>query len=252
MSMALGQPPAPAVAPDLRGAAYLDILRLLHRALNPRRYLEIGSLRGDSLVLAECPTISIDPKFEITRDVIGKKSQIHFYQMSSDRFFEDFDPKAILGGPLDMAFLDGMHLCEFLLRDFANIEKACKRNAVVMLHDCVPVEAAIAKRTFTEKTILPVHHNWWTGDVWRTLLLLIRRRPDLRITVLDAQPTGLACITNLDPDSTFIDDNYADLVAEMLSWSLEEIGVPALLEALRVTSTSELDSAEKLYRRFWL
>lgn len=252
VSTTLAQPNPPAVAPDLRGAAYLDVLRLFHRALKPRRYLEIGSLRGESLTLAECPTISIDPKFAISGNVIGTKTQCHFYQMSSDRFFADFDPKAILGGPLDMAFLDGMHLCEFLLRDFANTEKACKRNGMIMLHDCVPVESAIATRTFTQKTINPIHHNWWTGDIWRTLLLLIRRRPDLRITVLDAQPTGLACITNLDPNSTFIDDNYADLVAEMLSWSLETMGVPALLEALRVTSTSEIDSAEKLSRRFWL
>lgn len=252
MSMTFAQPTVGSAVPDLRGAPYLDILRTLHRELKPRRYLEVGSLRGDSLILADCPTISIDPKFEIARNVIGTKSQCHFYQMASDRFFESFDPKAILGGPLDMAFLDGMHLCEFLLRDFANTERSCKQNSVIMLHDCVPVESAIAERTFTKSVIHQIHNNWWTGDVWRTVLLLLRQRPDLHITVLDSQPTGLVCITNLDPQSTAIHDNYADYVKEMHERSLETMGVQTLLDTMGLTSTSVIDSAEKLAKRFWL
>jgi len=252
VSMTLGQPTPTAVAPDLGGMPYLDVLRLLHRELKPRRYLEIGSLQGESLVLSECATISIDPKFEISGNVIGVKPQCHFYQMPSDRFFEDFDPETILGGPVDMAFLDGLHLCEFLLRDFANTERACKKNSVIILHDCVPGETAIARRTFTESVVNRVHNNWWTGDVWRTLLLLLRRRPDLRITVLDAPPTGLVCITNLNPRSTAIDDNYAEMVSEMHAQSLESMGIQGLLNTIRITSTAEIDSKEKLARRFWL
>lgn len=252
MSMTFGQPTPSGVAPDLRGMPYLEVLGLLHRELKPRRYLEIGSLRGESLVLSDCATISIDPKFQISRNVLGTKTQCHFFQMASDRFFEEFDPAAILGGPLDMAFLDGLHLCEFLLRDFANTERCCKPNSVILLHDCVPVETAIAQRTFTQTVINQIHNNWWTGDVWRTLLVLQRRRPDLRITVLDSAPTGLACITNLNPNSTMIRDNYADLVSEMHDWSLESMGIPNLLETIRLSSTAEITTPEKLARLFWL
>jgi hypothetical protein len=52
----------------------------------------------------------------------------------------------------------------------------------------------------------PMDHRagWWTGDVWRAALLLKRRRPDLQITTVDAFPTGLVLITNVDPSSRYL------------------------------------------------
>ena len=40
---------------------YLDFLARLHAAVRPGAYLEIGVRHGDSLALAECPALGVDP-----------------------------------------------------------------------------------------------------------------------------------------------------------------------------------------------
>jgi hypothetical protein len=249
-----GQPIAehPKSIPDLAGEDYLVALRRLHRELRPRTYLEVGTSQGNSFRLAECASVAVDPAFQITEDVIGTKPVCALYQMTSDRYFEDYDPKSVLGGPIEMAFLDGMHHCEVLLRDFINTERHCKKNAIIILHDCAPVELPIAGRIRTGSSIAPHRRDWWVGDVWRTLLALKRRRPDLRITVLDAPPSGLAIVTNLDPRSTALAGSYADIVDDMLSWSLEDIGLENFMRMIDPRPTSCLESSEAISRLFWL
>jgi hypothetical protein len=243
--------PAASLA-DLTGAEYIDVLKLFHRELRPQRYLEIGTAEGDSLAFVACPTIAIDPEFRLRPQALNGKLICAFYRMASDRFFEQHDPKAILGGPLDMAFIDGMHLCEFLLRDFINVERHCKRNSIILMHDCVPVETLIADRVNRQLSVEPHRKGWWIGDVWRTLVALKNRRPDLRVTVLDAFPTGLVCVTNLDPSSSTLADGYDAIVEEMLSWKLDDIGLAEFHRMVNVEPTSVVDSAEKITRRFWL
>ncbi|MBS0558641.1 MAG: class I SAM-dependent methyltransferase [Proteobacteria bacterium] len=247
-----GQPPQPQSVPDLTGEFYTTVLRRLHTELRPSSYLEIGTQFGDSLAFVACPSIAIDPGFHMKTNVIGTKSICAFYQMQSDDYFARHDPKAVLGGPIEMAFLDGMHRCEFLLRDFINVERHAKWNSVVILHDCIPVETTIAERARGGTPVEESRKGWWLGDVWRTLLALMRRRPDLRIVVLDAPPSGLVCITNLDPDSTVLADNYADAVDEMLGWSLYEIGLSKFHAMVGLQSTANFDTNEKITRRFWL
>jgi hypothetical protein len=239
--------------PDLPGQDHAIVLRNLHEALRPRTYLEIGTSQGNSLRLVDCASVAVDPRFQLSADVIGTKPQCAFYQMTSDRYFEHHDPKLVLGGPIDLAFLDGMHHCEVLLRDFINTERHCRKNSVVILHDCVPVETSLTERSRTGETIEtvePHRHNWWLGDVWRTLLALKRHRRDLSITALDAPPSGLVCITGLDPQSTVLDDAYAAIVVDMLSWSLDEIGLAQFLRMIDLESTARVDTPEKIRRRF--
>jgi hypothetical protein len=238
--------------PDLTGESYIAVLKRFHQELRPKSYMEIGTAKGDSLGFVDCPAIAIDPGFNVATNVVGRKSICAFYQMPSDLYFERHDPKAILGGPVEMAFLDGMHRSEFLLRDFMNTERHCKKNSVVFMHDCLPVETEIVHRVNRVQFIEAHRKGWWLGDVWRTLLALKRHRVDLRIAVLNAPPSGLVCITNLDPNSTALAANYAGVVDEMLSWSLEEIGVEKFHQMVDVEPTSNFDSGEKITRRFWL
>jgi hypothetical protein len=81
-------------------------------------------------------------------------------------------------------------------------------------------------------------------------LALRQWRPDLRITVLDAYPTGLACITNLDPSSMLLTTNYSAIVDAMHRLKLEEIGLLTFQHIVGVEPTAVVDSAEKLARRF--
>ncbi len=238
--------------PDLTGEPYIEVLRRFHKELRPRSYLEVGSLYGDSLVFVECPAIAVDPEFQLRSPVIGQKSICAFFQMTSDAFFADFDPKAIFGRPIEMAFLDGMHRCEYLLRDFANTERHCKRNSIIFLHDCVPVESPIVERVNKMESIEAHRKGWWLGDVWRTIVALKRYRTDLRITILDAFPSGLACVTNLNPGDTILSANYDSIVEDMLSWSLRDIGIAAYHKMIAIEPTSDFDTHEKITRRFWL
>jgi hypothetical protein len=119
----------------------------MHEWLAPASHFEIGTESGASLSNAKCATIAVDPKFHLgTRDCVGSKPFCALYQMRSDTFLRRHDPSRMFHGPIDLAFLDGMHYCEYLLRDFANTERHCRRNSVIAMHDCVPVDLAIASR----------------------------------------------------------------------------------------------------------
>jgi hypothetical protein len=118
--------------------------------------------------------------------------------------------RAELGGlPVDMAFIDGMHHFEFALRDFINIERLCTPDSVILIHDCYPLNRVTAGRE--RKTV------FWSGDIWRLLLLLRKHRPDLEVRTIGASPTGLAMITRLDPDSRLLEERLDALTAEYLA-----------------------------------
>ena len=119
-----------------------DFLRELHAKLEPRNYLEIGVNDGKSLALSSCPTIAVDPAFKVTWPV---RCDLQLVKATSDDFFARKDPIRHLrsgrhplknarrgrplldrwrgGTTLDLAFIDGMHLFEFALRDFMNVER---------------------------------------------------------------------------------------------------------------------------------
>lgn len=238
---------------DLVGEDYLHILQRIHATLSPKSYFEIGTHGGDSLLLARCASIAVDPNFQLgARNVIEAKPLCALYQVTSDAFFETIDPTLVFGRKIDFAFLDGMHRCEFLLRDFTNTERFCRPNSIIALHDCLPVEQPMAERNWIDARVEPHRIGWWAGDVWRTALLLKRRRPDLRIHTIAAPPTGLVLITNLDPASRALTQNYNRLVDEMLAMRLDEIGIDRLHEEMQPQPQSALDSEEKITARFWL
>lgn len=245
--------PSHAVA-EHQGTAYDLVLAALHRHLKPKSYFEIGTLTGITLALASCPSIAVDPMFQITGNVLGHKQQCLFFQQPSDDFFAASSPSQLLGRPVDLAFLDGMHYYEFLLRDFMNIERHCARNSVVVLHDCIPCNLHLARRNpqdMSLKHLAPVPTQW-AGDVWKTVLALKKHRPDLRIYAYDAPPTGLVVITNLDPNSALLADNYFAIVEEYASLDLAEFGVGPLHREFAVRPTAELLDHGALSKLFWL
>ena len=240
--------------PDLQGEPYLMFLERLHGALKPKTYLEVGTYDGESLVLANCASISVDPGFRPLSGRIGSKPFCGFYQMRSDDFFAAHSPTAIFGRPVDLAFLDGLHFAEALLRDFINTERHCKPNSVIALHDCVPVDVYIADRdgSSDRRARLGTHPDWWTGDVWKLIPLLRRLRPDLSIHVYDASATGLVLITNLDPASTVLQATYAASLREIRSMDLETYGLRRFIDELQLERTSDYRIEADFAARFWL
>jgi hypothetical protein len=175
----------------LPGPAYYDVLGWVHSILEPANYVEIGVHKGKSLEEANrtTPCIGIDPAPSIEHDV---PSAARVYELTSDEFFARHDLRELLGGPVELAFIDGLHLFEQVLRDFVNLERTSAQNGVIVLHDCIPLEEVTSAR---ERTT-----DFYSGDVWKATLILCRRRPDLEMVVVRTAPTGLCLVKGLDSE----------------------------------------------------
>jgi len=192
-------------AQDIR---YHQFLRNLHKRNAFDWYLEIGSRTRKSVAPVRGNAIAIDPYFRIDRDVIGTKRMAYFFQMTSDAFFESrFLERNEIS--ISFSFLDGMHLFEFLLRDFINTERNTAPGGAIALHDCCPYSTEMTTRDHAD-----IGGMNWTGDVWKIIPILQKYRPDLKLEVIGCRPTGLVIVSNVARSNTVLSDNYDDIVAE--------------------------------------
>jgi hypothetical protein len=211
----------------LTGDDYRAVLSRIHQAIKPRTYVEIGIKEGASLrrIAAGTRAVGIDPDPQI-RFVLPEG--IRVYAKTSDAFFAEHDVEAELGGQkIELAFIDGMHLFEFVLRDFMNLERHSAPRGTILIHDCYPLDEATSARSRSTA--------FWTGDVWRALLALREERPDLEVATLAAPPSGLAIIRNLDPASTRLRERYEAIVAAYIARPYAEIAA-SKPEALNLVS----------------
>jgi hypothetical protein len=251
--------PAEPRRPDLAGVpqahggiGYLKLIEQLHATLQPSSYLEIGTARGVSLALAQCDAIAVDPKFQFAANPAGSRQRTLLAQQPSDAFFRSGMLPAMFPDGVDLAFLDGLHLFEFLLRDLINVCGHLRRNSVVLLHDCLPLtEAMAARRPAGAKTEDP-RDNWWTGDVWKVLYVVRACMPEAVVTCLDCPPTGLVCLTNLDAGHAGLMARYFELVREFGDIDQREGWLPRLYQDFPVESSRRYLDASELHRRFWL
>jgi hypothetical protein len=193
----------------LPGEDYIAVLRRIHEYLAPATYFEIGVAGGRSLAqaLPRTQVIGVDPEPQLTGPL---PPQQQLFRLTSDDFFASHDLRADFAGrSVELAFIDGMHRFEFALRDFMNIERACAPHSVILVHDCYPLDARTAQRE-RETT-------FWSGDIWRLVLLLREQRPDLIVRTIATAPTGLGIILNPDPNSQLLATRGEALVQEYLA-----------------------------------
>jgi len=193
----------------LPGEDYFHVLARIHRHLRPRTYLEIGVSRGESLacVLPQTQVLGIDPAPKLARP---PPANVRIYRETSDDFFARYVPSAELGGqPVELAFIDGMHHFEYALRDFINVERACSGSSVILMHDCYPLDERTARREQVT--------GFWSGDIWRLMLLLRTHRPDLVVRTIATPPTGLGIVLNPDPTSQLLAERADELIGEYLA-----------------------------------
>ena len=214
---------------------YLDFLARLHGVVEPAAYLEIGVGHGDSLRLADCPAVGIDPEPDV-RGELPESTTV--FRETSDEYFLRRRPLDPLGRRRpELAFIDGMHLAEFALRDFVNVERVMGWTGVVVFDDILPRDAEIAARDRRTRT--------WTGDVFKVLGVLERHRPDLICLRVGTRPTGLLIVLGLDPSGRVLRGRYDDIAAELVTPDLQELPDDVLRRKRLV------DPEELLAAPFW-
>lgn len=161
-----------------------DFLAALHRQVRPRTYLETGVNFGQSLILSRVPSIGIDPEFSVVTEL---QADVQLARTTSDEFFTRKDPLAHLPVPVvDLAFIDGMHLSEYALRDYLAVERFTLPTSVLVFDDMLPRS--------TDEAARRRHTKAWTGDVYKTAQALRDLCPDVVVIEVDTEPTGVVVV----------------------------------------------------------
>lgn len=198
---------------------HYEFLGMLHQELQPRGYLEIGVQTGASLALASCPAIGVDPS-----PLRAARANEQIFTMTSDEFFEE--PLRV-PGPIDLVYIDGMHLFEFALRDFLGSLRYANEDTVIVFDDVLPYNAAIAAREQPPGD--------WAGDVWKVIEIL-RWNTSVSMCYVDVWPTGALVVWDLFKYP--IDLNYETIVSTWIdqpvpSWILDRESADTVEETLR-------------------
>ena len=108
--------------PDPPKLSRHDLLQGLHEVLSPSGPTSrSASTRDPASRLSRTRSIAVDPEFAVTKAL---HCDLHLVKAKSDDFFTRKHGLAHFDGvPIDLAFIDGMHLSEYALRDFINIER---------------------------------------------------------------------------------------------------------------------------------
>ncbi|MFJ9630615.1 class I SAM-dependent methyltransferase [Streptomyces sp. NPDC091280] len=232
-----------------------EFLRGLHKSTANRNYLEIGVNDGRSLTLSRVPSVAIDPAFKVVTEI---RCDVHLAKATSDDFFARDNPLVHLRGgrhplrqlarnrsplgwwkttTLDLSFIDGMHLFEYALRDFINVEKHSDWASVIVFDDMLPRSIDEAARDR--------HTDAWTGDVYKLVEILARYRPDLVTVLVDTQPTGQLVVFGADPNSTVLKDKYDEIIAEF------EVPDPQKVPEAILERTTAVQPETLLNAGFW-
>jgi len=211
---------------QLPGPPYRDVLRRVHELTKPRTYLEIGVETGATLALARGAerAIGIDPdSSKLRSDLVPPCARV--VHETSDAFFARQTRAQAFGvHRVDLAFIDGMHWFEYVLRDFINVEAWSQPDASIVLHDCLPVFPLTASRERRTK--------FWVGDVWKIVPILREHRPELRIKIVATAPSGLCVVRGLNPASNVLRERLADIIEQhrTLEYPAGPLEVPAGFE----------------------
>jgi hypothetical protein len=141
---------------------------------------------------------------------------VHLARTTSDEFFARKNPLAHL--PLkviDLAFIDGMHLAEYALRDYLAVERFTTPASVIVFDDMLPRSVDEAARYR--------HTNAWTGDVYKAAEALREMRPDLIVLEVDTQPTGVVVVLTPDASRNGILPGYDDWLEIALAPDPQEV-----------------------------
>jgi len=142
------------------------IINYLIKNNSYERYLEIG-VRNPNLNFNKI-------KCKYKEGIDPNPDSCCKYVMTSDEFFKT---KA-MNKTYDIVFIDGLHLCDQVLKDVKNSLEHLSDNGVIVLHDCNPIKKKHqeANRGTNKK---------WNGTVWKAFAILRMTMKDLDMYVVD-------------------------------------------------------------------
>lgn len=148
---------------------------IINKLTNKRdTYLEIGVETGYTLSNTHfLQKVGVDPDPKCGTII---NTQIH--KCISDQYFETINTS---NDNFNVIFIDGMHHCENVLRDFNNSVNTLSPNGTIFIDDCIPLN-------YNEQLKIPVNHYYengilkygeeWTGDVWKFVYHLLKNYND--------------------------------------------------------------------------
>lgn len=176
----------------------IQILQKIINENNFKRYLEIGTFRGDSFLPLKCKKkIAVDPDFQIsTKNKLKWIFKNHcnifnsYFEMPSEDFFIKRSKWLDDSEKLDLIFIDGLHTFRASLSDVLYSLNYLNPIGTIVLHDCLPPNrAASTPANSIEDADKMQIEGWkkeWCGDVWKTIVYLKEQYKDeLEIFVIN-------------------------------------------------------------------
>jgi len=134
------------------------------------KYLEIGVEYGYTFNNTHfINKVGVDPDPKFDNNAIVK--------LTSDEYFS----KIKMDEKFDAVFIDGMHHCENVVRDFNNSLRHLNNGGIIFIDDCIPLnyneQLKVPKLHYYENGILKYGEEW-TGDVWKFIYYLLLNYSD--------------------------------------------------------------------------
>lgn len=184
-----------------------DLIQHLIDHYGLSRYLEIGIERAETFNKINCPfKTGVDPAALVDFPKLVKQT--------SDEFFASHDFE------FDIVFIDGLHLCEQVIRDIVNSWNCLKMGGFIVIHDCLPHVAIETNR------VQPPHPWGWTGDVYKAVIWFKHAYPSVECFVLNMD-WGLGVIAKTQDMKIAVSDHSwtADYDFDWLQKNLKELNI---------------------------
>jgi hypothetical protein len=172
----------------------IDVIKKKKDKVN---YVEIGVQTGFCFFKIKADNkVAVDPNFiiKLKNKIIAYLTNTSnfnnkFFELTSDKFFEEQHQYIDSIGGIDVIFIDGLHLYEQVVTDIENSLKYLNKGGVILVHDCNPLTANAAVRAYTSEEVaamnLPGYDYIWNGDVFKAITKLRSTRDDLEVMVIN-------------------------------------------------------------------
>jgi hypothetical protein len=185
---------------SLRAKESSDLLNEIAVIVGAQTYLEIGVESGLTFMQVNIEKkTGVDPKFHFDyQKEIG--SNIAFYEITSDVFFQKIDKAEISHSRFDLIFIDGLHVFDQVLRDFINSIRYVNFGGVIVIDDTVPIDEFSALPSQVDcyklrKASGKHDDGSWHGDVYKLVDIVSKSKFD---------KTRIATVTDMSNPKTVI------------------------------------------------